>query len=154
VADGFREISERDDGRFYLSMPRDMGLKVQAWFADEVTDDEETVYETVTCLACSQGHLVNRVTGKVLGQADLQSGGGVFRRRICKVNRGLRRGVEPWEWSWSWDGSLVVRGSPFTCSLDRGKLSTLEREIADATLITMPYLLMQAFQNSIPNPVA
>jgi hypothetical protein len=31
------------------------------------------------------------------------------------------------------DGSLLVRvGSPFTCILDRDKLSTLEREMADA----------------------
>jgi hypothetical protein len=40
---------------------------VQGWFADEVGDDEETGYETVTCLACSQVHLVNRATGRVLG---------------------------------------------------------------------------------------
>lgn len=45
-------------------------LNVQGWFADEVGDDEETAYETVTCLACSQVHLVNRATGKVLGQDD------------------------------------------------------------------------------------
>jgi hypothetical protein len=32
--------------------------------------DEETAYETVTCLACSQVHLLNRLTGRVLGQDD------------------------------------------------------------------------------------
>jgi hypothetical protein len=31
------------------------------------------------------------------------------------------------------DRSLVVRGSPFTCRLDRGKLSTCLREMVDAT---------------------
>jgi hypothetical protein len=46
------------------------GLNVQEWFADEVGDDEETTYETVTCLACAQVHLVNRSTGKVLGSDD------------------------------------------------------------------------------------
>jgi hypothetical protein len=44
-------------------------LNVQGWFADEVVDDE-TAYETVTCLACSQVHLVNRVTGRVLGNDE------------------------------------------------------------------------------------
>jgi len=45
-------------------------LNVQGWFADEVGDDEETTYEPVTCLACAQVHLVNRVTGGVLGNDD------------------------------------------------------------------------------------
>jgi hypothetical protein len=43
---------------------------VQGWFADEVGDNEETTYELVTCLACSQVHLVNRVTGRILGNDD------------------------------------------------------------------------------------
>jgi hypothetical protein len=46
------------------------GLNVQGWFADEVGDDEETTYETATCLACTQVHLVNRATGRVLGGDD------------------------------------------------------------------------------------
>jgi hypothetical protein len=41
------------------------GLNVQGWFADE-----KTTYETVTCLACTQVHLINRLTGKVLGSDD------------------------------------------------------------------------------------
>jgi hypothetical protein len=45
-------------------------LNVQGWFGDEVVDDEDTTYETVTCLACRQVHLVNRSTGKVLGGDD------------------------------------------------------------------------------------
>jgi hypothetical protein len=56
-------------GAFIYRCPT-TALKVQGWFADEVADDEETIYEPVTCLACSQVHLVNRVTGKVLGQDD------------------------------------------------------------------------------------
>jgi hypothetical protein len=45
-------------------------LNVQGWFADEVGDNEETAYETVTYLACSQVHLVNRDTGRVFGNDD------------------------------------------------------------------------------------
>jgi hypothetical protein len=60
-------------------------------------------------------------------------------RRVTAASAGGRRaqrGVEPriggwlwgaWEAGWSGDGSLVVRGSPFTCTLDRGKLSSFER---------------------------
>jgi hypothetical protein len=43
------------------------GLNVQGWSADEAGDDEDTTYETATRLACRQAHLVNRSTGKVLG---------------------------------------------------------------------------------------
>jgi len=39
-------------------------LNVQGRFADEVADDEETAYD------CSQVHLVNRATGRVLGNDD------------------------------------------------------------------------------------
>jgi hypothetical protein len=46
------------------------GLNVQGWFADEVGDDDDTTYETMTCLACRQVHLVNRSTGRVLGSND------------------------------------------------------------------------------------
>jgi hypothetical protein len=46
------------------------GLNVQGWCADEVGNDEETTYETVTCLACTQVHLMNTVTLKVLGSDD------------------------------------------------------------------------------------
>jgi hypothetical protein len=46
------------------------GLNVQGWFADEVGDNEETTYETVTCLASTQVRLVNRLTGGVLGSDD------------------------------------------------------------------------------------
>jgi hypothetical protein len=43
--------------------------RVQGFVADEVPDDSE-VYETVTCIACQQVHLVNPSTGKVLGNED------------------------------------------------------------------------------------
>ena len=46
------------------------GLKVQGWSADEITEDEADTYETVTCTACGQLHLVNRESGRVLGDRD------------------------------------------------------------------------------------
>ncbi len=42
------------------------GLKVQTWFADDESANDET-YETVTCAACAMQHLVNPKTGKALG---------------------------------------------------------------------------------------
>ena len=55
-------------GAFIYRCPT-TALNVQGWFADEVADDD-TAYETVTCLACRQVHLVHRATGKVLGDDD------------------------------------------------------------------------------------
>ena len=45
------------------------GLRIQAWEAEEVTEDENT-YQPVTCVMCQQVHLVNPFTGKVLGHDD------------------------------------------------------------------------------------
>ena len=42
---------------------------VQGYIAEEVSDDPNT-YETVTCLACRQVHLVNPASGKVLGAEE------------------------------------------------------------------------------------
>jgi hypothetical protein len=46
------------------------GLNVQGWFADDPSSDEGDVYETVTCLACTRVHLINRTTGRVLGGGE------------------------------------------------------------------------------------
>jgi hypothetical protein len=46
------------------------GLNVQGWFADDPSGDKDEVYETVKCLACTQVHLINRLTGRVLGGDD------------------------------------------------------------------------------------
>jgi hypothetical protein len=43
------------------------GMNVQGWLPDDESVDEGEVYEAVTCLACTQPHLVNRFTGRVLG---------------------------------------------------------------------------------------
>jgi hypothetical protein len=47
------------------------GLRIQGWVADEVdsrTNDE--TYQSVTCLACRQTHLVNPSSGKVVSAND------------------------------------------------------------------------------------
>ena len=51
-----------------LSLPN-TGDNVQAWAADDPDDDDLTCVQ-VTCLACTQAHLVNPKTGKVLGTDD------------------------------------------------------------------------------------
>ena len=57
----FRRMS-----RTFLYRCPNPGRTVQGWSAEEVTDDE-TAYEAVACLICTQTHLVNMKTGKVLG---------------------------------------------------------------------------------------
>jgi hypothetical protein len=48
-----------------------LGLRVQGWFADNESEDSEGVtYQSMTCLACRQMHLVNPRSGKVLGDDD------------------------------------------------------------------------------------
>jgi hypothetical protein len=46
------------------------GKNVQAWFADDATESDGETYESVMCSACRRLHLVNRVTGKTLGDDD------------------------------------------------------------------------------------
>jgi hypothetical protein len=38
--------------------------------ADDGSEDERDIYESVTCLACRGLHMVNRKTGEVLGSGD------------------------------------------------------------------------------------
>ncbi len=47
-----------------------LGLPVQGWTADDPSADGGDAYETVTCTACRQVHLVNPSTGRVLGADD------------------------------------------------------------------------------------
>jgi hypothetical protein len=46
------------------------GLRAQAVFTDEEPEEEGEIYEGVLCPACARIHLVNRATGKVLGDVD------------------------------------------------------------------------------------
>jgi hypothetical protein len=46
------------------------GLNVQGWFGDDPSEHEGEVYETITCVACTRVHLINRSTGRVLGGDD------------------------------------------------------------------------------------
>jgi hypothetical protein len=45
------------------------GHQVQGWAADDPESGEHTYHE-VKCLACGQLHLVNRKTGRTLGEQD------------------------------------------------------------------------------------
>jgi len=44
-----------------------MGLRVQGWFADDLSENGGEAYESVNCPACLQIHLVNPRTGRTLG---------------------------------------------------------------------------------------
>jgi hypothetical protein len=48
------------------------GDHVQGWSAEEASADQANAYETVTCIACKQVHLVNPATGQVLTGGDDQ----------------------------------------------------------------------------------
>lgn len=43
------------------------GHKVQALLAEETSGVDDTRYESVSCLACSGIHLIDRASGNVLG---------------------------------------------------------------------------------------
>jgi hypothetical protein len=43
------------------------GMNVQGWIADPPTGGGAHTYESVTCLACAQVHLVNPANSRVLG---------------------------------------------------------------------------------------
>jgi hypothetical protein len=47
-----------------------VGIHVQGWFADNGSENGDNTYQSVSCLACQQVHLVNPATGKVLGAED------------------------------------------------------------------------------------
>ena len=43
-------------------------MKVQGWVADDPTSvSDDGSFVTLPCLACQQSHLVNPITGKVMG---------------------------------------------------------------------------------------
>jgi hypothetical protein len=44
-------------------------MKVQHWLDDD-QDAPENEYEAITCAACTRVHLLNRKTGKLLGQDE------------------------------------------------------------------------------------
>jgi hypothetical protein len=52
-----------------LSVP-ESGQTVQGWSADEVNDQDDDVYQSFECLACTTVHLINPKTGKVLGERE------------------------------------------------------------------------------------
>ena len=46
------------------------GYRVKGWVADDGSDAAGETYETVSCQACRQMHLVNPRTGRVMGSDD------------------------------------------------------------------------------------
>jgi hypothetical protein len=46
------------------------GFNVQHRWPDEEKSDDDEVYETVACPACTRMHLINKSTGKPLGYKD------------------------------------------------------------------------------------
>jgi hypothetical protein len=44
-------------------------MNVQHWLDDD-QDVPEDEYEVIACLACTRLHLINRKTGKILGQDE------------------------------------------------------------------------------------
>jgi hypothetical protein len=48
------------------------GMNVQGWLADDPSEHEGEVYETITCVACTRVHLINRSAGRVLGGTTIR----------------------------------------------------------------------------------
>jgi hypothetical protein len=46
------------------------GLNAQVWLPDEAPTVQADSYEVVTCPACARIHLVNKTTGKMLGDNE------------------------------------------------------------------------------------
>jgi len=46
------------------------GLNIQGWVADDSSEDQTEQFEPVTCPMCTQVHMINLKTGKVLGAGD------------------------------------------------------------------------------------
>jgi hypothetical protein len=45
-------------------------MKVQHWLADEDEGMSDNEYEAIRCQACARLHLINRKTGRLLGQDE------------------------------------------------------------------------------------
>jgi hypothetical protein len=74
MATTLRQVNARGArSRQYGKMPKHIfrctgtGLNVQVWLPDEAPAAHADSYEAVTCPACARVHLVNKTTGKTLG---------------------------------------------------------------------------------------
>ena len=56
-------------GNFVFTCPS-TNLSVQHWRDEDDEDAPDNEYEVVMCKACARLRLINRKTGKVLGQED------------------------------------------------------------------------------------
>jgi hypothetical protein len=50
-----------------------LGIRVQGWIADDASTAEDE-FVSIKCTACSQMHLVNLATGRVLGAKEPNAG--------------------------------------------------------------------------------
>ena len=50
------------------------GTNVQVWLADSMQPEHDDSYEAVTCPACGRVHLINRKTGRMLGNKHQDRG--------------------------------------------------------------------------------
>ena len=92
--DGF-EIDQ--NGRSMASLPCGMativyrcpttGRNVQGWFDDDTPARKGETHESMTCLACKQVHLTNRLTGKVFGDEWTVSIDGLKPERLKSTSR-------------------------------------------------------------------
>jgi hypothetical protein len=46
------------------------GLNVQVWLPDDAPTAQADSYEVVTCPACARAHLVNKTSGRTLGDKE------------------------------------------------------------------------------------
>jgi hypothetical protein len=46
------------------------GMNVEIWLAKDASTDQADTYESVTCPACLRLHLVNKTTGRLLGDKE------------------------------------------------------------------------------------
>ena len=63
------------------------GLNVQGWVADDPTEGEGETYYSVTCTICTQMHLVDPKTARVLG-ADIDWRG-LKRRKASRQSKAV-----------------------------------------------------------------
>jgi hypothetical protein len=107
---------------FFLRCPS-TGHNVQGWSSEEVSPHQRDEYETVTCIACQQTHLVKPTTGRVISSdltirrvlIDVAQRGGLWRAfrghaDLCAfASGGLLRDNHPTLGSWAGQITPTVR---------------------------------------------
>ncbi|MGB7618672.1 MAG: hypothetical protein WBM06_17100 [Pseudolabrys sp.] len=68
------------------------GLNVQGHVEDD--DKGGHAFEAITCMACGEVHLVDAITGKLLGEG-------------LNIERDSKSNALKWEWSYQWNTSWM-----------------------------------------------